>query len=157
MGITNLVPLSEINQQLANRTIKNRPVKKPKPTDISPKTWEWFGIPEPTKEHMFAKPRRFRIDFAWPDVRLAVEIDGGTYGRTVQCHNCKQTVKQKLKNGRMIAVRLGGRHNSSGVERDMEKLNLLAAHGWTVLRYIPKKIDFKQIAEMYNRIKRGAQ
>jgi very-short-patch-repair endonuclease len=157
MSVKNIVPLSEINQQLANRTVKKRPKKNSKTTDVSPKMWERFGLPEPIKEHMFAKPRRFRIDFAWPAVKLAVEIDGGTYGRTVQCHNCKQTVKQKLKNGRMIAVRLGGRHNSSGVERDMEKLNLLAEHGWTVLRYIPKKINFKQIKAVYEGLVGGEQ
>jgi very-short-patch-repair endonuclease len=57
----------------------------------------------------------------------------------------------------MIAVRLGGRHNSSGVERDMEKLNLLAEHGWTVLRYIPKKINFKQIKAVYEGLVGGEQ
>jgi very-short-patch-repair endonuclease len=68
------------------------------------------GLPAPVREHVFAKPRRWRIDFAWPERRLAIEIDGATWS--------------------------GGRHNrGSGLERDYEKLNALALLGWTVLRF----------------------
>jgi len=68
------------------------------------------GLPEPVREYRFAPPRRFRFDAAWPDLRVAVEIDGGVWS--------------------------GGRHTrGSGFLRDCEKLNLAALAGWVVLRF----------------------
>jgi len=52
--------------------------------------------------------RRFRIDFAWPDLKLAVEVQGGLWTR--------------------------GRHSRPmGIVKDYEKFNLLTLHGWRVL------------------------
>lgn len=68
------------------------------------------GLPAPVKELVFAKPRRFRFDFAWPDRKLAAEVDG--------------------------AVWSGGRHTrGAGVESDCEKVNLALALGWRVARF----------------------
>jgi very-short-patch-repair endonuclease len=63
------------------------------------------------REYQFALPRKFRFDFAWPEERLAVEIDGGTkFGKS--------------------------RHSrGEGFENDCRKLNLAAKLGWRVLRY----------------------
>jgi very-short-patch-repair endonuclease len=67
-------------------------------------------LPEPIREHYFAKPRRFRFDFAWPSLKIAVEIEGGTW--------------------------VNGRHNrGSGFEADLEKYNLAVLSGWSVLRF----------------------
>ncbi|MCZ7539740.1 MAG: hypothetical protein M5U29_07505 [Anaerolineae bacterium] len=67
------------------------------------------GLPEPEREVMFARSRRWRFDFAWPAQRVAVECDGGTY--------------------------TGGRHTrGGGYRRDAEKLNAAAALGWRVFR-----------------------
>lgn len=33
-------------------------------------------LPRPMREYRFHPTRRWRLDFAWPDMRLAVEIDG---------------------------------------------------------------------------------
>ena len=47
--------------------------------------WKLFAsdLPEPVREHMGLKPRRFRFDFCWPDHLLVVEAQGGvwTHGR----------------------------------------------------------------------------
>jgi hypothetical protein len=37
------------------------------------------GIQVPTREYVFAPPRKWRFDFAWPDIKLAVEINGGIW------------------------------------------------------------------------------
>lgn len=67
-------------------------------------------LPEPVREHRFHGERRFRFDFCWPDRKIAVEIDGGTW--------------------------TGGRHSrGAGYERDCEKLNLAALAGWRVFRF----------------------
>lgn len=68
------------------------------------------GCPEPEREHKFHPKRRWRFDFAWPALRVAAEIEGGTW--------------------------INGRHNrGTGFEKDCEKYNAAALAGWTVLRF----------------------
>lgn len=62
------------------------------------------------REYRFNSARRFRFDFAIVDHKIAVEIEGGTWG--------------------------AGRHvRGAGYRRDCEKYNSAACLGWTVLRY----------------------
>lgn len=72
--------------------------------------WDEIGG-EPFKtEHPFAKPRRWKFDFAWPDQKVAVEIEGGTFVR--------------------------GRHQRpKGFRADCEKYDMAVELGWRVLRY----------------------
>src|SRR5574343_1951378 len=72
-------------------------------------------LPTPVKEFRFAPPRRWRIDYAWPDYRLAVEIEG--------------------------AVWCQGRHTrGSGFVKDIEKYNSLTLAGWSLLRFTPAQV-----------------
>ena len=43
-------------------------------------------VPPPEREYIFAAPRRWRFDFAWPARRVAVEAEGGVWsgGRHVR-------------------------------------------------------------------------
>jgi len=67
------------------------------------------GLPEPLAEYRFHATRKWRFDFAYPDLKLAIEIEGGIWRR--------------------------GRHNrASGFVRDAEKYNEAAISGWRVLR-----------------------
>lgn len=69
-----------------------------------------LGLPEPVAEYRFDARRRWRFDLAWPDRRIAAEIDGGTW--------------------------IGGRHTrGAGYRRDCEKLNAAELQGWHVLRF----------------------
>lgn len=71
--------------------------------------------PEPMREFRFCK-RLWRFDLAWPERKLAVEVEGGTW--------------------------TGGRHTTgSGFEKDAEKYNEAIVLGWRVLRVTPKMID----------------
>lgn len=71
---------------------------------------EFHLVNQPEREFPFAKPRRWRFDFAWPAKRVAVEIEGGTW--------------------------IQGRHNrGSSIEKDLEKYNTAALLGWKVLRF----------------------
>lgn len=36
-------------------------------------------LPTPEREYRFARPRRWRFDFCWPDLMLACEVEGGTW------------------------------------------------------------------------------
>lgn len=69
-----------------------------------------FPDVEVVKEHKFHDARKWRFDYAFPDLKVAIEIDG--------------------------AVWAGGRHvNPAGYVKDMEKLNTAASMGWLVLRF----------------------
>jgi very-short-patch-repair endonuclease len=83
--------------------------------------------PQPIEEFYFARPRRFRFDFAFPIAKgvfpgVAVEIDGG------------QFMVRYDKRGRAVPV---GRHNQ---DSDRKKMNLAAELGWIVLHYTPEMI-----------------
>jgi very-short-patch-repair endonuclease len=61
------------------------------------------------REHVFAAPRKWRLDFAWPEEKIAVEVEGGTW--------------------------TNGRHSrGTGFAADCEKYARAAILGWTVLR-----------------------
>lgn len=64
------------------------------------------------REHQFHNTRKWRFDYAFPDLKVAIEVDG--------------------------AVWTLGRHNRpAGYLADMEKLNTAASMGWLVLRITP--------------------
>jgi len=74
-------------------------------------------LPKPEREFTFHPTRKWRFDFAWPEHKVAAEIDGGTMG----------------------PVR--GRHVSpEGFERDAEKFNVAQAEGWRVFRYTSRMV-----------------
>jgi hypothetical protein len=69
------------------------------------------GIEQPMREVMFCiHGRRWQFDLCWQDLRVAVEVDGGTWS--------------------------GGRHSrGAGYKEDCIKLNHAAREGWKVLRF----------------------
>lgn len=68
------------------------------------------GLPTAEREYRFHDTRRWRFDFAWPDMHVAAEVDGGTWAR--------------------------GRHvTGRGFESDAEKTNAAVAAGWRVYRF----------------------
>lgn len=72
-------------------------------------------IPRPTREHVFAPPRKWRFDFAWPELKMAVEIHGGIFQR--------------------------GRHSrGAGQIADFEKQNAAVLDGWRVLVFGPPQV-----------------
>lgn len=102
------------------------------------------GLPAPRREYLFHADRKWRFDLDWkPHGKLvAVEIDGGSWGNPVVCDKCGRTVHRRLKNGREVIVREGGRHNSgTGFENDLEKINEAILYGWTIIRVTPTMIQ----------------
>lgn len=79
-------------------------------TQILLKDIQQAGIPEPALEHRFHPVRKWRFDLAWPEAKVALEIEGGVW--------------------------VQGRHTrGSGFEADLEKYNVAQLMGWMVLRY----------------------
>jgi hypothetical protein len=106
--------------------IKDALSKAPQHAAVLLACFESDGIPAPVFEHRFHPVRKWRFDVAWPDRRLAVEIQGGLFkGRT--CPECGN--------------RAGGRHNrAAAMLREFEKLNAAAVLGWRVLYFTPEAI-----------------
>jgi very-short-patch-repair endonuclease len=74
------------------------------------------GLPTPEVEYRFAHPRRWRFDFAWPDRKVAAEVEGGVWSQ--------------------------GRHTrGAGYSKDCEKYNSAMARGWQVYRFTAEMID----------------
>jgi len=86
-----------------------------------------LGLPEPVAEHRFHATRKWRFDFAWPDLKVAVEVEGGIW--------------------------VGGRHTrGKGFLADMEKYNNSAAAGWCVLRCTPTTLMSGPNLELLKRV-----
>lgn len=66
------------------------------------------GLPEPQTEFLAIPGRKFRFDFAYPDQRLLVEVQGSIWKK-------------------------GGHNTGTGMLRDMEKNNLAILNGWSIL------------------------
>jgi hypothetical protein len=73
-------------------------------------------LPEPVAELRFAPPRKWRFDYAWPEQKLALEVQGGLFS-----------------NGRHV--------RGAALLREHEKLNAAAALGWRVLYTTPQDIS----------------
>ena len=73
------------------------------------------GIPTPTPEFRFSATRRWRFDYCWKDLRIAVEQNGGIWTR--------------------------GRHTrGAGQVKDMEKLNAAQLAGYVVGQFTPQQM-----------------
>lgn len=67
-------------------------------------------LESPKREFIFHSSRKWRFDFAWPQKKIAVEVEGGIW--------------------------TGGRHTrAKGFIDDCEKYNAAALLGWMVLRF----------------------
>lgn len=101
------------------------------------------------REFRFHPDRMWRLDFAFPEDKIGVEIDGGGFGRVVICDKCHTSVFRTLKDGRKVAVREGGRHNTgAGMEADAEKGNAAIALGWRIVHFTAKHIRDKSGIEL---------
>ena len=74
------------------------------------------GLPIPERQYKFHPTRKFMFDFAYPDLMVAIECEGGVWTQ--------------------------GRHTrGQGFIDDCEKYNLAALFGWKVLRFTKSMID----------------
>lgn len=73
------------------------------------------GLPEPVTEVKFHPDRKWRFDYAWPQLCIALEVEGGVW--------------------------TGGAHTRGGhFLSDMEKYNAAGTLGWRVFRTVPSKL-----------------
>lgn len=73
------------------------------------------GLPEPKREYKFHPSRKWRLDIAWPDQKVAVECHGNVWA---------------------------GRHTRGiGFNQDREKMNEAQLAGWLLLEFSSTQID----------------
>jgi len=77
---------------------------------------EQAGLPTPVREYSAIPGRRYRWDFAWPEARVLVEINGGTYAHM-------------------------GHSTGTGIARDYEKSNLAVLAGWKVFAFDRRMVE----------------
>lgn len=78
-------------------------------------------------EYKFLDDRKFRFDFAIPDLLIAIEIEGGIW--------------------------TGGRHTrGAGYRKDMEKYNLATVEGWRILRFTPQDICMNESLSLVKKL-----
>jgi len=83
-----------------------------------------LGLPDPVPEHRVLSTRRFRFDFAWPDRKIALEIEGGFFGTGRRCPVCRQLPRS-------------GHSSVRRLKDDADKYSYAAALGWTIIRRWP--------------------
>lgn len=87
-------------------------------------------LPEPTREFRFHPTRKWRADLAWPDRRLLVEVEGGTF--------------------------VSGRHaRGAGMRKDAEKYNEAVLAGYRLLRVTPDMVRDGSAFEVIERALRA--
>lgn len=86
-------------------------------------------------EWPFHPTRKWRFDYACPDLKIAIEIDGGVWNNVRGEH--------------------AGRHSGgTGQLKDFEKMNAAAELGWVVLHYVPSdKMDTRTLLQIHNVMK----
>ena len=80
-------------------------------------------LPRPVPEFRFHPVRMWRLDYAWPEAKLGLEVEGGVWT-------------------------MGKHGRGSGIVKDMEKSNALACLGWRLLRVTPSQLATMETATM---------
>lgn len=90
------------------------------------------GIPLPVREFRFAAPERdWEADFAWPEERVILEVEGGAWA--------------------------GGRHTrGSGYLEDMTKYNAMTLRGYRLVRCTPQTLNAVETLDMIEKLVRNA-
>lgn len=80
---------------------------------------KWVDAFYSDREFRFHPTRKWRFDLAFPDKKVAVEVDGGAF--------------------------IAGRHTrGAGFEADCEKQSEAAALGWRIIRCTPRQVESGQ-------------
>ena len=87
------------------------------------------------REFVFTSKGRWRFDFAFPALKLAVECEGAQWGVGRRCYACGQRQN-------------GGHTSGAGYEKDCRKYSLAAIEGWCVIRATSSMINSLECLEL---------
>lgn len=75
------------------------------------------GLPEPKRQWKIPEDNRFIFDFAYPDIKLVIEVDGG------------------------IWMKKGAHNTGNAIIRDCKKNNRAVLSGYALLRFTTDRIE----------------
>ena len=88
---------------------------------------KWASLPIPVQQYKFHHERKWRFDFAWIDLKIAIEIDGGEW--------------------------VQGRHGRGiGMANDNEKLNNAVLLGWKVYKFTGSQVKNNTAIEFMKKV-----
>jgi hypothetical protein len=91
------------------------------------KLCEAHGLPAPVPEYRFHGSRKWCFDWAWPEKKVAVEIEGAVFTQ--------------------------GRHTRGvGFMKDMEKYNAAVLLDWRILRCTPEQVASGEVFGLLKRV-----
>ncbi len=88
---------------------------------------EGIGLLKPEREYVYAPPRKFRADLAWPSHKILVECQGGVYSH--QAHG-----------------------SISGILKDNERLNIATLAGFRLLRFVPDQVESGEALQLIEQL-----
>lgn len=121
--------VAHLNRHLVKDVVKTDTHKKPSPQknwlELNLQYWANEKSVELAQEYKFCEERKWRFDWAFPALKIAVEYNG-----------------IMSKKSRHTTV--------TGYSKDMEKINAAQSLGWKVLQYTP--LNFKNVINDLNNI-----
>jgi len=81
-----------------------------------------LGVHKMTEQYRFHPTRLWRLDFAWPELKIGFEIEGAIW----------------MRGG-------GGHSHPLGIEKDIEKYNAAALLGWRIIRITGKMLPVRKL------------
>lgn len=114
MGVT----IDDFDFQLTAK----KPSYKKKLEDSLYGEFKLFGLSLPLRQFLFHPKRKWTVDFAWPDLKIIVEVQGGIF----------------MPKGK------GGHNRGAYMEKEYEKHNEAARLGWQVYKFGPKALYIKK-------------
>jgi hypothetical protein len=116
-----------LNFNGSDRTKKTAPKEDAAATRMFLAACKAHGLPEPVAEYQFHPERKWKFDWLFEGL-VAVEKEGGIYGKGKPCVMCKR--------------RPPGAHSSiERLKSDMEKYNEAAMAGFLLIRVLPEQIE----------------
>ena len=86
-----------------------------------------YNFPKPKLEHLFHDKRKWRFDYCWPDMKIALELEGGAF--------------------------INGRHTRpKGFSEDIVKYNEALKCGWVVFRVTSAQVKSGYVVELLKSI-----
>ena len=122
--------VKDLNKELQDCPTMTPPAQQPERSELEQKfidTWARIGGEPLEEEYEFHEYRKWRFDFAHPESKVAIEVEGGVWSK--------------------------GRHvRPQGFINDCSKYNAAAADGWLVFRLPAEFIRMSNCYEISKRI-----
>ena len=80
------------------------------------------------RQFYYARPRKLRADFAFPDARLLAEVNGGIFTKTKNAHG-----------------------SITGILADIDRLNTATLAGFRLLRFTPQAVKSGEALQLIER------